>query len=192
MMFHVSRKQKCVQRLLHGGPSFVTYATDLNFHFPGSRGPHHEPRTELVPTRASANRFSTLNNLSNVSSRLRKLHTHSPSLSRFDRNSGSVEESRHRNEFPSERISSQTESAISAYSEEENDDDEAEQMKQDIWSLGPVPTPTFTFAAYANDSEIIQKLVKLGVDLSELEKRREVMPYILKLNYEKKVIPCVE
>lgn len=48
-------------------------------------------------------------------------------------------------------------------------------------------TPTFNFAAYANKSETIQKLVGLGVNLSKIEKKKGFPQYVLKLDFERDI-----
>lgn len=48
-------------------------------------------------------------------------------------------------------------------------------------------TPTFNFAAYANKSETIQKLVALGVDLSKIEKKKGFPQFVLKLDFERDI-----
>lgn len=45
--------------------------------------------------------------------------------------------------------------------------------------------PTFNLAAYVNESETLQQLLKLGVDLSRIEKRKGLPQFILKLDFEK-------
>ncbi|XP_053683377.1 transcription termination factor 3, mitochondrial [Sabethes cyaneus] len=45
--------------------------------------------------------------------------------------------------------------------------------------------PTFNFAAYVNKSEPLQQLVRLGVDLHKLEKRKGIPQFILKLDFER-------
>lgn len=48
-------------------------------------------------------------------------------------------------------------------------------------------TPTFNFAAYANKSDTIQKLVALGVDLSKIEKKKGFPQYVLQLDFERDI-----
>lgn len=45
--------------------------------------------------------------------------------------------------------------------------------------------PAFNFAAYVNKSESLQHLVKLGVDLHKLEKRKGIPQFILQLDFER-------
>lgn len=47
--------------------------------------------------------------------------------------------------------------------------------------------PSYNFAAYANDSELLRNLVDLGVNLSKLEKKRGVPEFLLKLDFERDV-----
>lgn len=62
-----------------------------------------------------------------------------------------------------------------------------EDCNEDISHVGPYLEPSFNFAAYVNKSETLQQLVKLGVNLHKLEKKAEVPPYILKLDFEKDI-----
>lgn len=61
-----------------------------------------------------------------------------------------------------------------------------EECKEDISHVAPYLKPTFNFAAYVNKSETLQQLVKLGVNLHQIEKSKdtEVVPFILKLDFE--------
>ncbi|XP_055537875.1 transcription termination factor 3, mitochondrial [Wyeomyia smithii] len=45
--------------------------------------------------------------------------------------------------------------------------------------------PAFNFAAYVNKSEPLQQLVRLGVDLHKLEKRKGIPQFILRLDFER-------
>lgn len=47
--------------------------------------------------------------------------------------------------------------------------------------------PTFNFLAYLNESETLQRLVKLGVDLNKIEKKKGIPEFILKLDFEKDI-----
>lgn len=57
-------------------------------------------------------------------------------------------------------------------------------LTEDISYIGPYVRPTFNFAAYINKSETLQNLVKLGVDLHKIEKKKDAPEYIMKLNFE--------
>ena len=48
----------------------------------------------------------------------------------------------------------------------------------------PLPPESYTLAAYIEHSEVLQKLVDLGVDLSKVERRPGVGEHILKMNFE--------
>jgi mTERF domain-containing protein, mitochondrial len=53
-----------------------------------------------------------------------------------------------------------------------------------------VPTllkPAFNFAAYVQKSESLQHLLKLGVNLHRLEKRKGIPEFLLKLNFERDI-----
>lgn len=62
-----------------------------------------------------------------------------------------------------------------------------EECTDDISHVATYLKPTFNFAAYINKSHTLQELVKLNVDLSVLEKKPKVVPFILKLEFEKDV-----
>ncbi|XP_044267016.1 transcription termination factor 3, mitochondrial [Tribolium madens] len=62
-----------------------------------------------------------------------------------------------------------------------------EPCKEDISYVAPYLRPSFNFAAYVNKSETLQKLVQLGVELYKLEKKPEVPPYLLQLDFEKDI-----
>lgn len=47
--------------------------------------------------------------------------------------------------------------------------------------------PSFNFAAYANNSELLQNFVNLGVNLSKIEKRQGLGEFILKLDWDRDV-----
>lgn len=47
--------------------------------------------------------------------------------------------------------------------------------------------PTFNFAAYVNKSETLRKFVELGVDLSNIEKRKGLPQFVLKLDFDRDV-----
>ncbi|XP_055624126.1 transcription termination factor 3, mitochondrial [Toxorhynchites rutilus septentrionalis] len=49
----------------------------------------------------------------------------------------------------------------------------------------PQTLPAFNFAAYVNKSETLKQLVRLGVDLHKLEKRKGVPQFILKLDFDR-------
>jgi len=121
----------------------------------------------------------------------REMHTHSCLLLSFSEEPTTSRSSIDGSRLCSDRdtVSITSSHSPSIYQEEEDED---EQKRQEIWSVGPVPAATFTFAAYANDSEVIKKLVEVGVDLSKLERKKEVIPFILKLNFEQQVVPCIE
>ncbi|XP_069950768.1 transcription termination factor 3, mitochondrial [Cherax quadricarinatus] len=55
----------------------------------------------------------------------------------------------------------------------------------EIDNLSPELRPTFNLAAYANRSHTLQQLIKLGVDLSNWDKRKHINSFILKLDFER-------
>lgn len=59
-------------------------------------------------------------------------------------------------------------------------------LSKDLYaSVAPALRPTFNFAAYVNNSETLQQLIKLGVDLTKIERRRGLPEFVLKLDFEK-------
>lgn len=50
--------------------------------------------------------------------------------------------------------------------------------------ITPYTKPSFNLAAYVNKSETLQQLIKLGVDLNLIEKRKGLGQYILKLDFD--------
>lgn len=63
--------------------------------------------------------------------------------------------------------------------------------KEDLSTYAPNLTPTFNFAAYVNRSDTLQQLVKLGVNLYELEKKKDVPELILRLSFEADIKPYI-
>ncbi|GIY62477.1 transcription termination factor 3, mitochondrial [Caerostris extrusa] len=61
------------------------------------------------------------------------------------------------------------------------------EFSEFVDDLGPPLPVAFNLAAYVNRSETLQTLVRLGVDLSEIEKNHERAKYILNLDFEKHV-----
>lgn len=60
-----------------------------------------------------------------------------------------------------------------------------EPLSEDISHVSSYLRPTFNFAAYANKSNTIQELVKLGIDLHYIEKKQtDAIPFILGLNFD--------
>ncbi|XP_066157049.1 transcription termination factor 3, mitochondrial [Euwallacea fornicatus] len=58
-------------------------------------------------------------------------------------------------------------------------------FSEDISYISTYLKPTYNLAAYANRSELIQQLVKLGVDLHHIEKKQpETISFLLKLSFE--------
>ncbi|KAJ6631717.1 Transcription termination factor 3, mitochondrial [Pseudolycoriella hygida] len=59
-------------------------------------------------------------------------------------------------------------------------------LSKDLYtSVTPTLKPTFNLAAYVNDSETLQQLLKLGVDLSAIERRKGLAQFVAKLDFEK-------
>lgn len=62
-----------------------------------------------------------------------------------------------------------------------------EECTEDISHVAPYLKPTFNFAAYVNKSETLQQLLHLGVDLHKLERKPDIMLFILGLKFDKDV-----
>lgn len=54
-------------------------------------------------------------------------------------------------------------------------------------SVAPPLQPTFNLAAYVNNSETLQQLIKLGVDLNHIERKKGLAQFLLKLDFEKDI-----
>lgn len=65
---------------------------------------------------------------------------------------------------------------------------------QDVSHVGPPIThKSFNFAAYANESIVIQKLIDLGVNFYIIEYKNKVLPsYLLQLNFDRHVQPYIQ
>lgn len=62
-----------------------------------------------------------------------------------------------------------------------------DKCTEDITHVAPYLKPTFNLAAYANKSETLQELLKLGVNLHKFEKKVTVPPFILGLEFERDI-----
>ncbi|XP_020808936.1 transcription termination factor 3, mitochondrial [Drosophila serrata] len=51
--------------------------------------------------------------------------------------------------------------------------------------------PSFNLAAYVNSSNTLQQFVKLGVNLHSIERRKGLGEFVLRLDFEKDVKPCI-
>jgi hypothetical protein len=60
-----------------------------------------------------------------------------------------------------------------------------EPCTEDLPTVAPYFQPSFNFAAYVNNSATLQELVKLGVDLHSLERRKNVPQFILRLEFSR-------
>lgn len=58
-----------------------------------------------------------------------------------------------------------------------------ESTSEDLSTVTPYYPQTYNLAAYVNNSEFLQNLVHLNVNLSKLEKKPNVVEKILKLNF---------
>lgn len=59
-----------------------------------------------------------------------------------------------------------------------------EPLDEDISHVSTYLKPTFNFAAYINKSDILQQLLKLGVNFHKIEKDAEAAQFILGLKFE--------
>jgi mTERF domain-containing protein len=60
-----------------------------------------------------------------------------------------------------------------------------EPCNEDISTVAPYFRPSFNFAAYVNNSPTLQELVKLGVNLHRLERKKGVPEFILQVEFNK-------
>jgi hypothetical protein len=67
---------------------------------------------------------------------------------------------------------------------------EIERMKKDVQKLKPALQPSFTLAAYVNQSTLLQNLIKVGVDLTKFEKGN-LPNKLLKLDFDRDVKPIL-
>ncbi len=69
---------------------------------------------------------------------------------------------------------------------------EKSKDKLDISDLKPQPPArSATLAAYVNENETLQKLVKLGVDLSKVERNQNAANHILKADFTQHIQPYI-
>lgn len=62
----------------------------------------------------------------------------------------------------------------------------------DVSHVGPpLDYKSFNFAAYANESTVIQQLIHMGVDFHAIETREKLPTYLLSLNFETDVKPFI-
>lgn len=67
-----------------------------------------------------------------------------------------------------------------------------DRCDEDLSDIGPYMTPTYNFAKFANESDTIQQLVNLGVELHKLEANREVLEMFLRLDFDKNIKPYIQ
>jgi mTERF domain-containing protein len=60
-----------------------------------------------------------------------------------------------------------------------------EPCNEDLSTVAPYFRPSFNFASYVNNSPTLQELVKLGVNLHILEKKKGVPEFILQMEFNK-------
>lgn len=66
-----------------------------------------------------------------------------------------------------------------------------DKCTKDISDMAPYLSPTFNFAAYANKSYTIQRLVDLGVKLYKFEKEEDTMKFLLGLDFNRDIKPYI-
>lgn len=66
-----------------------------------------------------------------------------------------------------------------------------EPDSQDVSHVSPIIRPAYNFAAYIDTSEILQKLLSLGVDFYKLEGAKTFPSFLLQLDYEKDIEPYI-
>lgn len=75
----------------------------------------------------------------------------------------------------------------------QEDDTDLQVNERDNLPAEPHPlknyVPTFNLAAYVNKSECLQELIKMGVDLHSIERRKGLGEFVLNLNYNDTVKP---
>lgn len=69
--------------------------------------------------------------------------------------------------------------------EEKNTSILAPVADQSKINVEPTIQPTFNFAAYVSKSETLQQFVKLGVNLSKIERRKGIPQFVLNLDFER-------
>lgn len=70
---------------------------------------------------------------------------------------------------------------------------EEQHVLEDLSDLGPpIDFQSFNFAAYVNHSNILKKLVDLGVDLYTVEKKTPKPAYLLTLDLDKDIAPRIQ
>lgn len=52
-------------------------------------------------------------------------------------------------------------------------------------NIAPSLRPTFNLAAYVNKSTTLQEMIRMGVDLSQIEKKRTAAAYVLELDFNR-------
>lgn len=67
-----------------------------------------------------------------------------------------------------------------------------DRCNEDLSHIEPYITPTYNFAKFADQSNTIQQLVKLGVELYKLERDKEVIEMFLSLDFDKNIKPYIQ
>lgn len=65
--------------------------------------------------------------------------------------------------------------------------DVLEPCQEDVSDISKFTSPSFNLAAYVNQSQTLQELVKMGVNLNKIENRKGAAECILKLDFEKHI-----
>uniref|UniRef100_A0A1B6KMQ3 Transcription termination factor 3, mitochondrial n=1 Tax=Graphocephala atropunctata TaxID=36148 RepID=A0A1B6KMQ3_9HEMI len=67
----------------------------------------------------------------------------------------------------------------------QNEPDILEPYEEDVSDLSAYISPSFNLAAYANKSNSLQQLIKMGVDLHIIESKKDAARFILNLDFDK-------
>lgn len=67
-----------------------------------------------------------------------------------------------------------------------------DRCNEDLSHIEPYVTPTYNFAKFADQSNTIQQLVKLGVELYKIERDKEVLEMFLSLDFDKDIKPYIQ
>ncbi|XP_006614092.2 transcription termination factor 3, mitochondrial [Apis dorsata] len=67
-----------------------------------------------------------------------------------------------------------------------------DHCNEDLSHIEPYITPTYNFAKFADQSNTIQQLVKLGVELYKIERDKEVLEMFLSLDFDKNIKPYIQ
>lgn len=192
-LFRLYLKQQCVQSSKRR--SFTLSALNYNSTFPSGHRNHLAVRGYLLNVHDFNKLFHSSNYQCNPDARLTDSEKDKSDMGNFSSTTFPALTTVHMPELSKKDekslISSSTQLMAEMESDLSDDEDPEEKQKQKVWEVAPMPLPTYNFAAYANESEIIKKFADLGVNLSKLENKYGLIPLVLKLNFNKQVAPCI-